>query len=299
MTRRKAALEALPGAQLKRDLDALNRCSYIIGENGKELAAHVAGFLNSQQHVSDVSDRYVNELVRLLHNYLASVTSLIDAQRVVMRHRWPTTNKDEKSEFETKDYAEQLAATFETGEAEFMVKLRNYCTHYSVPLPSLGTTIRWENGGPVVQVNTLQLDRDLLLRWDKWGAPAKTYLGGQEASFDLAPIIESYMKSVREFYEWFWGEIDQRSSLIQDELRTRATETQLWRDENDPRPEWLTSGREPPSDWNRTGPRVMRRMRAEKRIERYQVGTRGYAVSVIDAEGVISLVADDWPPLPR
>ncbi|MET8423898.1 hypothetical protein [Nocardia sp. NPDC004860] len=299
MERRKALIEVLPGARLKADLDAMNRCSYIIGANGKELADHVGQFVSSRQHVNDVSDTYVNELVRLLHNYLASVTSLIDAQRVVMRHRWPSKNKDEKSEFERKDYADQLRATFATGEAEFMVKLRNYCTHYSVPLPALGTTIKWENGGPVIHVNTLQLDRDKLLRWDSWGAAAKAYLERQDAHFDLAPIIESYMKSVRKFYEWFWTEIDTRSEAQKDELRARATELQLWHDENNVRPDWLTAGQEQPANWNRVGRRVMRHLRAQKRIERYAHGTRGFSVSTVNSDGEIVFIRDDWSPLPN
>lgn len=179
-----------------------------------------------------------------------------------------------------------------------MVKLRNYCTHYSVPLPQLGTTIRWEDGGPVLHINTLQLDRNLLLRWDKWGAVAKAYLTGQDEKFDLGPIIESYMSSVREFYEWFWGEIDKRSSYLKEELHQKARELQLWYDENNPRPDWLTSGCEPPPDWNRKASRVMRQMRARKRIERFAYGTRGFAVSNVNANGEIVFVRDEWSPLP-
>ena len=62
-----------------------------------------------------------------------------------MRHRWPSAKKGEYSEFETTDYAAQLQKTFETGEAEFMQKLRNYCTHYSIPVPGLGTSMSGED----------------------------------------------------------------------------------------------------------------------------------------------------------
>lgn len=293
MERRKAHIEALPGTRLKQDLDALNRCSYIIGENGKELAAHVGRFLTSQQHVNNLPDQYVNELVRLLHNYLASVTSLIDAQRVVMRHRWPSEKKGVYSEFETKDYDERRRSTFETGESEFMVKLRNYCTHYSVPLPSLGTAVSWQDGGPVLQVNTLQLDRELLLRWDGWGGPGRAYLERQAVHFDLAPIIERYMKSVRKFYEWFWNEIDSRSNAMKDELHSKATELMLWYKDNDPTPDWFRSGGETPAGWN--GKHEAKR----NRIARYAHGTRGYRVSTVSASGHIDLGDDDWTPLPR
>lgn len=216
--------------------------------NATELAAHVGEFLHSSQFSRDVSEEYVNDLVRLLHNYLTSVTSLVDSQRVVMRHRWPTArayegncpacdrplpSNDSLSEFEAKDYAEQLAATFETGEAAFMGKLRNYCTHYSIPLPNLGTTIRWEQGMPgVEQVNTLQLERDKLLRWNGWTRPAKRFLEEQAEDFDLVPIIERYVNAAGQFAQWFWGEINRRSASLIDEMNAKATELKLWYDEN-------------------------------------------------------------------
>jgi hypothetical protein len=183
MARRRSQLEPLRGYRLKVDLEALNRCSYTFSRNAQELTNHVGR--SATTSASDLSDGYVNELVLLLHNYLTSVTSLIDAQRVVMRHPWPSVKKGEQSEFETTDYASQVRSTFETGEAEFMQKLRNYCTHYSIPGPGLGTRMSWEAGGPVIRVNTLQLDPDELPRWDEWRSAATAYLRAQPEKFDL------------------------------------------------------------------------------------------------------------------
>jgi hypothetical protein len=292
--RRKAYLEALPGARLKEDLEALNRCSYTFGRNAQELADHVERFLaSSTLHARELSDDYVNELVRLLHNYLTSVTSLIDAQRVVMRHRWPTPGK-ERSAFETQDYAEKLSDTFETGEAEFMQKLRNYCTHYAIPVPGLGTSMSWEQGGPVIRVNTLQLDRDALLRWEEWRAAATTYLRNQPQRFDFAPIIERYQASARVFFQWFWEEVNKRSAAQVTELNDKAREVQLWWDENNLAPDWLLTGDGfPPPGWSG------RRERAKRRVARYAHGTQGFRVSTIATESAIELGETDWEPLPR
>ncbi|MFL0295156.1 hypothetical protein ACJH6J_29640 [Mycobacterium sp. SMC-18] len=192
MDMRKAHLEALPGFQLKEDLEALQRCLHVFSRNAADLAGHVSQFLTSPQIAKEISEEYVNELVRLLHNYLTSVTSVIDSQRVVMRHRWPTKGsspgicgecrrplpmEENLSEFESKVYASKLAEAFETGEGVFMTKLRNYCTHYSIPVPELATTLSWGQGMPgTARVNTLQLDRDKLLRWGGWTAAGKAYL---------------------------------------------------------------------------------------------------------------------------
>jgi hypothetical protein len=295
MERRKAHLHALAGYRLKVDLEALNRCSYTFGRNAEELSNHVGRFLGSHTaSAHELSDEYVNELVRLLHNYLTSVTSLIDAQRVVMRHRWPSAKKGEYSEFETTDYARQLKETFETGEAEFMQKLRNYCTHYSIPVPGLGTRMSWEAGGPVLRVNTLQLDREELLRWDEWRAAATAYLRAQPERFDFAPIIERYMAGVRLFYQWFWEQVNARSAHLVSELNAKGMEVKLWYDEHDLRPDWLFKGDGlPPPDWNG------RLERARRRRARYQHGAQGFRVSVIDGEGTIEVGSTNWDPLPN
>lgn len=297
MAWRKAHIDDLPGSRLKDDLEALNRCSYTFGENAKQLATHMASFLGTGQHVHKVSEEYVLELVRLLHNYLMSVTTLIEAQRVVMRHRWPAEKKDGKSEFERNDYTNQLGIAFDSGEAAFMVKLRNYSTHYAIPVPGISTTMSWGASRQVELVNALKLDRDLLLRFDGWGAVAKGFLEEQESKFDFAPIIERYMKSAREFFAWFWDQINRRSSEAKAELHCKATELFLWYSEQDVRPEWMTSGGEPPPGWN--GRRELRRKRAQKRIERYAYGSRGHGGIAVDSRGVAMPGEDSWTPLPR
>jgi hypothetical protein len=83
MNMRIAHLEALPAYQLK---EALQRCLYTFTTNANELATHISEFLTSHHIAREVPADYVNELVRRVHNYLTSVTSLVDSQRVVMRH---------------------------------------------------------------------------------------------------------------------------------------------------------------------------------------------------------------------
>lgn len=311
--KRKAHLDALPAAQLRDDLDALKRCFYVFNRNANELATHVAAFVMSPQIAGETTDGYVDELVRRLHNYLTSVTSLIDSQRVVMRHRWPqagstaTTevcnacgrplpSEDGRSDFERNDYAKKMADTFETGEAVFMTKLRNYCTHYSIPVPELSTTIKWEQGMPSVQqVNTLQLERDKLLRWRGWTGPAKKYLEQQPENFDLAPIVERYVNAAGQFAAWFWAEISTRSEAFITEITSKATELNFWYQENVGMPDWMRDGNgTPPPDWNG------RLWRAGQRRDRYSHGTRGFRIWEINADGAIVLVKnDEWTPLPR
>jgi len=293
MKRRKAHLEALPGARFKEDLDALNRASYVFGTNGQELAGHVAQFVTSEQLVSELGDDYANELVRLLHNYLTSVSSLIDAQRVVVRHCWPEEKNPERVVFQA-EFDKRRADTFETDEAAFVTRLRNYCTHYAIPLPGMGTSISWSQGGPVVHLNTLRLNRDKLLHWKDWGGPAKRYLSTQPEKFDLAPIIERYMAATRVFYAWYWEDINDRNRAIRDEMLQKAKELSLWHEEHNYVPDWVREGRDSaPLGWR------ARRDRGEKRATRFAHGTRGYTTHAVALNGTIELSSDPWWAFPN
>jgi hypothetical protein len=213
-----------------------------------------------------------------------------------MRHRWP--GEGQTSRFAQNEYKDALARFFVPGESEFVVKLRNYCTHRSIISPELQTTMSWEQGGQVMQRNTLTLNRDELLEWDRWGAAARPYLDGQDASFELAPIIVRYTGAAREFYQWFWDEMHRHYSREQAEYLRKGREYALWRLENDNRPEWWDQGPEPPPEWLADPSGMSRRQRARRRLERYESGIHRFNGHVIASDGVITSIEDDWGPLP-
>ena len=222
--RRKAELEALPGFQLKLDVDALGRAGHVMHRNAEELSGHATEFLTGRRGFSqDTTDEFQNELVRYLHNYLTSVYSLIEAQRVVMRHCW-----GKRSEFELGEYTEHRKNSFETGEAEFMTELRNYCTHRSIPLPGISTTFSGGRDRPSVMINRLTLDRDALLEWDGWTAPAKAYLRAKDERFDLGPVIESYVNTASEFFNWFVQRIKDLNAEVLSDYQTAAENYIEW-----------------------------------------------------------------------
>jgi putative transposase len=74
--KRKAELHAMPGFRLKNDIDSLRRAGHVMSKNAEELNTHAAKFLQRRTMARDITDEYTDELVRYLHNYLTSVTSL-------------------------------------------------------------------------------------------------------------------------------------------------------------------------------------------------------------------------------
>lgn len=224
LDRRKALLEAMPGYQLKLDLEALGRAGHVMHHNAQELSRHATEYLTGRRGFSrNVGDEFENELVRYLHNYLTSVFSLIEAQRVVMRHCF-----GEKSEFELGEYTEHRKASFETGEAEFMTELRHYCTHRSIPLPGISTTFSGGAGLPGLLINRLTLDRTKLLESKSWSSSAKAYLNAKDEHFDLGPVIESYVNTASAFFNWFVQRINEINSDEKSEYIKAANDLKDW-----------------------------------------------------------------------
>jgi len=228
--KRMAELEAMPGFRLNVDLAMLGGSGHVMYRNAEELARHADQFMRSRRpfarDANDHLEEFEKELVRYLHNYLTSVYSLIESQRVVMRHCW-----GDGSEFETGQYTERRKASFDTGEAEFMTELRNYCTHRSVPVPRVSSTLTGGAGRASMIVSRLTLDRDELLKWKKWTAPAKEYLRAKEEHFDLGPVIQSYVSTASAFFNWFVSEINARNAEIKDAYMKAAEAYAKWYEE--------------------------------------------------------------------
>jgi hypothetical protein len=224
LDRRKAELEAMPGYQLKLDLEALGRAGHVMHRNAQELSRHATEYLTGRRGFSrDVGDEFENELVRYLHNYLTSVFSLIEAQRVVMRHCF-----GDKSEFELGEYTEHRKSSFETGEAEFMTELRHYCTHRSIPLPGISTTFSGGGDRPSLLINRLTLDRAKLLESKGWSGSAKAYLNARNEHFDLWPVIESYVNTASSFFNWFVQRINELKSDEMSDYLKAANDLRDW-----------------------------------------------------------------------
>ena len=90
------------------------------------------------------------------------------------------------------------------------------------------TTLLGEKGKPPRLVNALKLDRDALLTWDGWTAPARTYLEAMDPQFDLLPVIESYMTKTSQCFNWFTMEVNKRCATIKKEYLTAAEELKDW-----------------------------------------------------------------------
>ncbi|OXR46705.1 hypothetical protein B7C42_01681 [Nocardia cerradoensis] len=296
--RREALLSQLPGKEHYDRFDGLNRASQVFSGNGQELSGLLRHFIGTDLHVERLPDGYDVEVMRRFHNYVASVATLRDVQRATHRKLWPDRvspddSQNQKTVWEVEIYSPKAEEVFGSDSIKFLFDLRNFTVHYSIPPLTLGTTIRWEGGGPVVQENKVELKRAELLKYRKWGSAAKRYLKSHEGDIDFLSILEEYSTAAREFYEWFWCQVESKVRGDVDEFLAKSNELGLWLTEHNARPDWSVEG-EPVRG-------SLRRNRARTRAARAEHGTRGWnRYLMIDEHGVASVApsGDTWDPFP-
>lgn len=163
---------------------------------------------------------YHTEFYRLLHNYLASVMTLVDHSRNLSK-RYP-----DRTEFQG-EYQERVDRIREIPVAKFVQGLRHVVLH--AQLPQIVSTITFDTaGGPL---HELTVDRAALLQASDWSASAREYIQGQSDQFALRTAIDAYMTEAmtlsawidRQFRELHGSEYEDYERLL-DELRGLSAE---------------------------------------------------------------------------
>lgn len=142
----------------------------------------------------DILGRCLQEVIRLLHNYVAAAKSLVDHTRRCSRSIGGEGHP-------ILDYQDRVDQFF-SGDplTHFVQDLRNYFLHYE--LADVAMTVSFSADGPTyTQVLTLSVET--LARWDGWSAPARKYMEEAGETVDTVKAVELYRDRVREFCGWF------------------------------------------------------------------------------------------------
>lgn len=138
------SIQASKGSRVILDTEALIRTFSIVHRNAKELVSWVregqegprAVALQSQGNEADL-DEYLHELTRKLHNFVASVGTLVAHSRRLVRRLFPDG-------LVRREYDEHVAAISDSMEHQVLQALRNHTLHYA--LPGLTSEMRiWPN----------------------------------------------------------------------------------------------------------------------------------------------------------
>lgn len=132
------------------------------------------------------------ELFRLLHNFVASVKSLVDHTRRIAHGILPTTALE--------IYEQRKASEFTNdGVTRFLHDLRNYLLH--VGQAPVSATIRFGDGTST-PTGAFELQVDELQKWDKWSSVSRTFILGQGEAVHLLETVQKYDRKIYGFYNW-------------------------------------------------------------------------------------------------
>lgn len=294
-------LAELPGKAHHERFEALNRASRLFSANGVELHTQLSQFVGSSTHVSDLDDTFEHEVVRLFHNYIASVGTLRDVQRATHRKVWPSKPPraerprpdDQRTYWEIETYAPQVKKSFGDSDIQFLFDLRNCTVHHSVPMVSLASKWSWGANRPFQQANTAALKRTELDKFSGWSSASKRFLKSEEGDIDFLPLLRKYSQRSRLFFQWFWDQVEDKVRTEMEEYRRKSTEFGLWLAEENALPDFDNDG-----GGGNPIPGTIRRNRARARLERAAFGTTNWGTTAVDREGVAIVAPSDWQPLP-
>ncbi|MDA8402959.1 MAG: hypothetical protein M0Z56_02000 [Desulfobacteraceae bacterium] len=178
-----------------------NRCIGILNGNCKDLAeklsigenfAEAMSYGLMDQKNASLTAEYLEEIIRYLHNFLASASMLIDITRNLIK-----TYSNTKI---YKKYQEKINLDFINDElSNFIGRFRNYILHCGVP--SAGMRI------DVSANTTVFLSRDEMLKWSGWNAKSKKYLNSCPEEIRITEFARLYTKKVDNLNQWINREI--------------------------------------------------------------------------------------------
>jgi len=184
-------IEAHRGITATREWQAWSSVHAILLGNEAELLALVDRAELSEDGPS--GDALFREILRLLHNYVAAVVTLVDHTRNHMRQYEDTEVWEQ--------YQSRLEVVRRRGVSPFMSKLRNYLLHYRVP--PIGLTVHYDGQSKETTV-TLFLERDKCLEWKDWPTAARAYLAEQPEQISLRVVVREYAVLIEDLYRWLY-----------------------------------------------------------------------------------------------
>jgi hypothetical protein len=202
----------------------------------------------------------------------------------------PESKEDKRTIWELKVWEPKRDQVFGDDQIKFLIDLRNFSVHYAIPPVRVGTRMHWQGGGPVMQDNSVLLDRDELLKWSGWKGASRRHIEAHDGDIEFLPAIADYSTKVREFYAWFWVQVtcNEKVRLHLAEYHGKTNEYRLWRKvESTLR------------HFGPDGPAVYKPRLAAARLQRAAFGTTGWRVITPDENAEWEIGETDWPALPR
>ena len=192
------AFKQTEGYRIYWQVHSLIASHSIFAGNHKELHAKLTEYTDPKvssrlfdQGKFSEAQAELRELTRLVHNYVASVKTLVDHTRVI-------ANKVIASE-KLGEYQERVDSEFKFDPtSRFLHNLRDYLLHVSHPPIKAKLSFT----GPAGMESGVELASDILLTWENWSSEARKYINSHLGGIAMLPLVDEYNCKVQSFYEW-------------------------------------------------------------------------------------------------
>ena len=152
-----------------------------------------------------VREKYTNEVLRHLYNYLSSLATLVG-------YSMSLTNKYDNSLLG--EFVIKKNKLINSDQNNFMGELRNYVVHND--LPPLSWEIKIKDEG--FNKCTYRLDSRELLRWKGWNDKSRNFIKNERNYIELASLIEDHGKKIDEEFRILFDQFPKLHSEDLDEV---------------------------------------------------------------------------------
>ncbi len=219
MVRLRTAFAESQGASVGRRLFVLQRSMAVFEGNAGDLLAILDPLARDDEHtlVSQLLSqrgelhRFLLSLDRPLHNFLASIRSLVEHTRRATQYLLPAGSA------ERVEYDKSVTALFEKSpEVQFLEGLRNFVLHYELPPTGANFVMAPANQ----RSQSVHLDAAALLgSGHEWKPLARTYLKAGADTIDIRELVRRYAAAVHSFHEWLRQAVESANRAVLDAIR--------------------------------------------------------------------------------
>jgi hypothetical protein len=198
-------LERSKGKEIINKINDLSISIFILKRNYEELIKALTYYERERslwdRKNRDKLDMFMKEFLRLIHNYLASIFSLIE-------HTQRFKKKINNEDFSNK-YKIELDKYDLDNFIEFIKDLRHYTQHKNrlpiTPTMVIGPSVSRNDWGPLKQ--RIYLKKEDLLEWKNWKNKSKKLINENNKEIELKTLFRKYQDFITNFYQWLYNEI--------------------------------------------------------------------------------------------
>jgi len=216
---------AVKRAQLLQPVDVLSVSAYTFQGNYAELITFLGG---AESNAGADPESLLREISRLLHNFLASASTLVDHTRKMITVSYASAPDVQKA------YNAEKQVLVDSPLQHFVKDLRNYTVHQQLPVTGINTQFTKESSSDRFTVSAeAYLDSGQLKGWQNWTTLSQQYLATAPAQISVRTVVEDYYALVNRLYTWLQtclkryhqdalSTLEARKNEIVEEIRRRG-----------------------------------------------------------------------------